>query len=48
MQLMHWDTFEQYNYKLSTVGGDWGCKVGDIRPPGTSSPMLDQKGFKLQ
>ena len=28
-QLMHWDTFKQDNY--STVGGDGGCRVGEVR-----------------
>ena len=30
-----------------TVGGDGGCRVGEIRA-GTTSPMPDHKGFKLQ
>ena len=30
-----------------TVGGDGGCRVGEVRA-GTTSPMLDHKGFKLQ
>ena len=42
---MHWDTFKQDNY--STVGGDGGCRVGEVRA-GTTSPMPDHKGFKLQ
>ena len=37
--------FEQDNY--STVGGDGGCRVGEVRA-GTTSPMPDHKGFKLQ
>ena len=41
---MHWDTFNQDNY--STVGGDGGCRVGEVRA-GTTSPMPDHKGFKL-
>ena len=32
-QLMHWDTFKQD----STVGGDGGCRVGEVRA-GTTSP----------
>ena len=36
---------KQDNY--STVGGDGGCKVGEVRA-GTTSPMPDNKGFKLQ
>ena len=39
------DTFRQDNY--STVGGDGGCRVGEVRA-GTTSPMPDHKGFKLQ
>ena len=42
---MHWDTFKQKNYH--TVGGDGGCRVGKVRV-GTTSPMPDYKGFKLQ
>ena len=44
-QLMHFDIPKQDNY--STVGGDVGCRVGEVRA-GTSSPMPDHKGFKLQ
>ena len=29
----------------STVGGDGGCRVGEVRA-GTTSPMPDHKGFK--
>ena len=32
---------------LCTVGGDGGCRVGEVRA-GTGSRMLDHKGFKLQ
>ena len=32
---------------LCTVGGDGGCRVGEVRA-GTTSPMPDHKGFKLQ
>ena len=42
---MHWDTFKQDNY--STVGGDGGGRVGEVRA-GTTSPMPDHKGFRLQ
>ena len=41
---MHWDTFKQDNY--STVGGNGGCRVGEVRA-GTTSPVPDHKGFKL-
>ena len=37
--------FKLDNY--STVGGDGGCRVGEVRA-GTTSPMPDHKGFKLQ
>ena len=30
-----------------TVGGNGGCRVGEVRS-GTTSPMPDHKGFKLQ
>ena len=38
-------TFKQDHY--STVGGNGGCRVGEVRA-GTTSPMPDHKGFKLQ
>ena len=31
----------------SAVGGDGGCRVGEVRA-GTTSPIPDHKGFKLQ
>ena len=37
--------FKQGNY--STVGGDGGCRVGEVRA-GTTSPMPDYKAFNLQ
>ena len=37
--------FKQENYR--TVGGDGGCRVGEVRA-GITSPMPDHKGFKLQ
>ena len=43
--MMHCDTFKQDNY--SKVGGDGGCRVGEVRA-GTTSPMPDHKGFMLQ
>ena len=30
-----------------TVGGDGGCRVGEVQA-GTTSPMPNHKGFKLQ
>ena len=42
---MHWDTLKQDNY--STVGGDGGGRVGEVRAD-TTSPMPEHKGFKLQ
>ena len=43
--LMYEDTFKQDDY--STVGGDGGCRVDEVRA-GTTSPMPHHKGFKLQ
>ena len=37
--------FEKDNY--STVGGDGGCRVGEVRV-GTTSPMPEHKVLKLQ
>ena len=37
--------FKQDNY--ITVGGNGGCRVGEVRA-GTTSLMPDHKGFKLQ
>ena len=37
--------YKQDNY--NTVGGDGGCRVGEVRA-GTTSPLPDHKGFKLQ
>ena len=31
---------------VCTVGGDGGCRVGEVRA-GTTSPMPNHKGFKL-
>ena len=42
---MHCNTFKHDDY--STVGGDGGCRVGEVRA-GTTSPMPEHKGFKLQ
>ena len=42
---MHWDTFKQDND--NPVGGDGGCRVGEVRV-GTTSPIRDHKDFKLQ
>ena len=50
----HRDTLKQDNH--STLGGDGGCRVGEVRAgvvkiishTGTTSPMPDHKGFKLQ
>ena len=39
---MHWDTFKWDNY--NTVGGDGGCRVGEVRA-GTTSPMPDHMGL---
>ena len=45
MLLMYFDTFKQDNY--TTVGGDKRCRVDEVRN-GTTFPMPDHKGFKLQ
>ena len=37
--------YKQGNH--STVGGDGGCSGGEVRA-GTTSPIPDHKGFKLQ
>ena len=42
---MHWNIFKQDNY--ITVGGGGRCRVGEVQA-GTTSPMPDYKGFKLQ
>ena len=47
-----WPTWWINSYSAShdnwcTVGGDGGCRVGEVRA-GTTSPMPDHKGFKLQ
>ena len=54
----HVDTLEGHYYgrltvkvlshdNWCTVGGDGGCRVGEVRA-GTTSPMPAHKGFKLQ
>ena len=40
---MHWDTFKQDNY--STLGGEGGCRVGEVRAS-TTSPKPNHKGFQ--
>ena len=42
---MHCDTLKQDND--STVRGDGGSRVSEVRA-GTTSPMPEHKGFKLQ
>ena len=42
---MHWDTWKQDNN--SRVRGDGGGMVDEVRA-GTTSPMPEHKGFKLQ
>ena len=42
---MHCDILKQDND--STVRGDGGSRVGEVRA-GTTSPMPEHKGFKLQ
>ena len=41
---MHWDTFKQDNYCM--VGGDGGCRVGEVQA-GITSLMSAHMGFKL-
>ena len=42
------DVFGYFKHDdYSTVGGYGGCRVGEVRA-GTTSPMPDHKGFKLQ
>ena len=38
-----WD-YGDGQYVKSTVGGDGGCRVGEVRA-GTTSPIPDHKGF---
>ena len=50
--LLHWPLPQVSSYSASrdnwcTVGGDGGCRVGEVRA-GTTSPMLYHKGYKLQ
>ena len=42
---MHYNTLKRDND--STVRGDGGSRVGEVRA-GTTSPMPEHKGFKLQ
>ena len=42
---MHSDTLKQDNY--STVRGDGGSRVGEVRA-GATSPMAERKGFMVQ
>ena len=39
--------FEGASDNWCTVGGDGGCRVGEVRAS-TTSPMPDHKGFELQ
>ena len=32
---------------VATIDAQWGCRVGEVRA-GTTSPMPDHNGFKLQ
>ena len=45
IEALNWDTFKQDSH--STVGGDEGCRVSEVRA-GTTSPIPDHKGFKPQ
>ena len=43
----HINSYSASHDNWCTVGGDGGCRVGEVRA-GTTSPMPDHKGFKLQ
>ena len=43
----HINSYSANRDNWCTVGGDGGCRVGEVRA-GTTSPMPDHKGFKLQ
>ena len=43
----HVNSYSARRDNWCTVGGDGGCRVGEVRA-GTTSPMPDHKGFKLQ
>ena len=42
-----WLTLKVPVATIDAVGGDGGCRVGEV-PAGTTSPMPDHKVFKLQ
>ena len=43
----YWCTGTLLNKIITAVGGDGGCRVGDVQAS-TTFPMPDNKGFKLQ
>ena len=43
----HFNSYSASHDNWCTVGGDGGCMVGEVRA-GTTSPMPEHKGFKLQ
>ena len=45
--MTHINSYSGSRDNWCTVGGDGGCRVGEVRA-GTTSPMPDHKGFKLQ
>ena len=45
--LLHFNSYSASRDNWCTVGGDGGCRVDEVRA-GTTSPMPDHKGFKLQ
>ena len=50
ISLSSWDKINSYSASRDnwcTVAGNGGCRVGEVRA-GTTSPMSDHKGFKLQ
>ena len=46
-QMSYINSYSASRDNWCTVGGDGGCRVGEVRA-GTTSPMPDHKGFKLQ
>ena len=44
---MHTDPLTLKVLVMTIDAGDGGCRVGEVRA-GTTSPMPDHKGFKLQ
>ena len=47
IQIRNVNSYSASRDNWCTVGGDGGCRVDEVRA-GTTSPMPDHKGFKLQ